>query len=132
MLKYSPFPIKLIIVMNIILMFFVNLDILSRILTIHRTAGEDGDDFFNSSLPFPSTSQVLRHYLIIFNKNISDLVGKRGRILGVFIFILNISFQNINYVFVKIVQCGTTISNSRTYRNSRVVYFWLNKKSRLR
>ena len=34
--------------------------------------------------------------------SISDVVGKRGRILGVVIFIFNISFKNVSYVFVKL------------------------------
>ena len=41
--------------------------------------------------------------------NFSDVVGKRGRILGVVIFIVNISFENVSYVFVEIVQWGATI-----------------------
>ena len=36
---------------------------LSRPFTIHRTAGEGGRHFFNSSLPLPSTSQTLRDQL---------------------------------------------------------------------
>ena len=35
---------------------------------------------------------------------ISDVVGKCGRISGVVILIFNISFQNVSYVIVKIVQ----------------------------
>ena len=34
---------------------------LSRPFTIHRTAGEGGGHFFNSSLPLPPASQTLRH-----------------------------------------------------------------------
>ena len=49
------------------------------------------------------------NYLVIFDGNISDIVGKRGRILGVIIFMSNISFKNVSYVFVKIVQLGATI-----------------------
>ena len=63
---------------------------------------------------------------------ISDVVGKRGRILGVVIFISNISFENVSYVFVEIVQRGATIRNNRTYRNSWLVDFWLTIKSRRR
>ena len=33
--------------------------------------------------------------LVIFSGNISDVVEKRGGILGVVIFISNISFQNV-------------------------------------
>ena len=33
-----------------------------------------------------------------------SVVGKRGRILGIFIFIFSLSFKNVSYVFVKIVQ----------------------------
>ena len=34
-----------------------------------------------------------RHYFVIFNGNISDVVGKRGRIFGVVIFIFNIALR---------------------------------------
>ena len=34
---------------------------LSRLLTNHRTAGEEGGDFFNCSLQLPNTSQTLIH-----------------------------------------------------------------------
>ena len=36
-------------------------DFLSRTLMNHRTAGEGGAHFINSSLPFPPASQTLRH-----------------------------------------------------------------------
>ena len=49
------------------------------------------------------------NYLFIFDGNISDIVGKHGRILVVIIFMFNISFKNVSYVFVKIVQLGATI-----------------------
>ena len=42
------------------------------------------------------------HHLVIFNRTISDTVGKPGRILSVVIFIFNIK-KNVNYVFVNIV-----------------------------
>ena len=51
----------------------------------------------------------LYHYLIIFHGNNSDADGKCGRILGVIIFMLNISLKNVSYVVVKIVQWGATI-----------------------
>ena len=35
--------------------------------------------------------------------NISDIAGKRHRVLDVVIFILTISFQNVSVTFVKIV-----------------------------
>ena len=41
--------------------FFFYLDFLSRPFTNHRTAGEGGGHFFNSSLPLPPASQTLRH-----------------------------------------------------------------------
>ena len=47
--------------------------------------------------------------MIIFNGNISDVVEKRGRILGVVIFIFNIGFKNVSYVFVKIIKWEATI-----------------------
>ena len=34
---------------------------LSRTFTNHRTSGEGGGHFFNSSLPLPSASQTIRH-----------------------------------------------------------------------
>ena len=40
---------------------FFYLDFLSRTFVNHRTAGERGGHFFNSSLPNPLTSQTLRH-----------------------------------------------------------------------
>ena len=46
-------------------------------------------------------------YLVIFNGDTSDIAGRGGRILDVFIFIFNISFKNISYVFVKIVRGAT-------------------------
>ena len=42
-------------------LFFFYLDFLSRPFTNHRTAGEWGGHFFNSSLPLPLASQTLRH-----------------------------------------------------------------------
>ena len=41
--------------------FFFYLGFLSRTSTNHRTAGEGGGYFFNSSLPLPPTSQTPRH-----------------------------------------------------------------------
>ena len=35
-------------------------------------------------------------------------VGKHGRILCVVIFIFNIIYKNVSYVFVKFIQWGTT------------------------
>ena len=43
------------------LFFFFCLGFLSQAFTNHRTAGEGGGNFFNSSLPLPPASQVLRH-----------------------------------------------------------------------
>ena len=40
--------------------FFFYLGFLSRPFTNHRTAGEGGGHFFNSSLPLPPASQTLR------------------------------------------------------------------------
>ena len=53
------------------------------------------------------------HYLVNFNGNISDVVGKRGRILGTVIFIFNIIL-----VFVNI----TLILTNDTYANSSFLY----------
>ena len=44
-----------------IFFFFFYLGFLSRTFTIHRTAGEGGGYFFNSSLPLRPASQTLRH-----------------------------------------------------------------------
>ena len=41
--------------------FFFYLGFLSRIFTIHGTAGEGGAYLFNSSLPLPHASKTLRH-----------------------------------------------------------------------
>ena len=41
--------------------FFFCLGFLSRPFTNHRTAGEGGGYFFNSSLPLPPALQTLRH-----------------------------------------------------------------------
>ena len=41
--------------------FFFYMGFLSRTFTNHRTAGEGGGHFINSSLPLPPTSQTLRH-----------------------------------------------------------------------
>ena len=43
------------------ILFFFHLGILSQPFTNHRTAGEEGGHFFNSSLPLPPTLQTLRH-----------------------------------------------------------------------
>ena len=37
------------------------LGILTQIFTLHKTAGEGRDYFFNSSLPLPHASQTLRY-----------------------------------------------------------------------
>ena len=42
--------------------FFFYLGFLSRTFIIHRTAGEGGGYLYNSSLPLPPASQILRHY----------------------------------------------------------------------
>ena len=44
-----------------LLIFFFYLGFLSRTFSNHRTAGEEGGHFFNSSLPLPPASQTLRH-----------------------------------------------------------------------
>ena len=51
--------------------------------------------------------EVMSNNTIIFNINISDVVGNHGRILGIVIF-FNISFKNVSYVFVKILQWDVT------------------------
>ena len=38
----------------------------------------------------------------IFNGNSSDVVGKQGKILGIVIFICDICFQNVSYVFLSL------------------------------
>ena len=41
--------------------FFFYLGFLTQPFTNHRTAGEGGGHFFNSSVPLPPTSKTLRH-----------------------------------------------------------------------
>ena len=41
--------------------FFFYLGFLSRTFSNHRTAGEGGGHFFDSSLPLPPASRTLRH-----------------------------------------------------------------------
>ena len=45
----------------LLLHFFFYLGFFSQTFTNHRTAGEGGGHFFNSSLPLPPASQTLRH-----------------------------------------------------------------------
>ena len=45
----------------IIIIIFFYLDFLLQPFTNHRTAGERGRTFFNSSLPLPPAPQTLRH-----------------------------------------------------------------------
>ena len=52
---------KLYILLHIYLFFC--LGFLSQTFTNHRTAGEGGEHFFNSSLLLPPASQTLRHQL---------------------------------------------------------------------
>ena len=47
--------------------------------------------------------QMTSSYFVIFNGDISDALGKGGRILDIVIFIFNISIQNVNYVFVMVI-----------------------------
>ena len=51
---------QMLILMRVFFFFFY-LGFLSRTFTIHRTAGEGGGYFFNSSLPLRPASQTLRH-----------------------------------------------------------------------
>ena len=46
---------------SLIQVFFSYLGFLSRIFMNHRTAGEGGGHFINSSLPLPATSKIIRH-----------------------------------------------------------------------
>ena len=48
--------------------FFFYLGFLSRTFTNHRTAGEGGGHFFNSSKLLPPASQTLRHYGLVLTK----------------------------------------------------------------
>ena len=45
---------------EVIIIFFY-LGFLPQPFTNHRTAGEGGGDFFNSSLPLPPASKTFRH-----------------------------------------------------------------------
>ena len=40
---------------------FLSIEVCLTTITNHRTAGEGGGHFFNSSLPIPPASQMLRH-----------------------------------------------------------------------
>ena len=53
--------------------FFFYLRLLSRTSTIHRTAGEGGGYFFNSSLTVPPTSQTLRHQLRDYCRELTSI-----------------------------------------------------------
>ena len=44
-----------------VVVVFFYLGFFSQLFTNHRTAGEEGGHFFNSSLPLPPVSQTLRH-----------------------------------------------------------------------
>ena len=70
------------------------------------------------------------HTLAISNDYNPDVVEKGDRILGVVIFIFNLRFQNINYVFVKTVQLGDTRWKNRAYRNPWLLHFGLIIESR--
>ena len=58
-----------------------------------------------------TSDDIIHLQYVIFNGNISNVVGKRGRILGVVIFIFNTSFRNFSSIFdctmYKIGQWGT-------------------------
>ena len=47
---------------NLFIYFIFYLSFLSQVFAIHRTVGEGGDYLFNSSLPLPPASQILRQY----------------------------------------------------------------------
>ena len=47
--------------------------------------------------------------MFVYKEVISDVAGKCGRILGVVIFIFDINFENVSYVFLEVVQPGATI-----------------------
>ena len=44
-----------------VVVVFFYLGFFSQLFMNHRTAGEEGGHFFNSSLPLPPVSQTLRH-----------------------------------------------------------------------
>ena len=52
---------------------------------------------------YKKVNQIISLSFATVSGNISDVVGKRGRILGIIISILNINFKNVSYVFVKFV-----------------------------
>ena len=52
--------------------------------------------------------------------------------LAWFFFIFSISFENISYVFLTLIQWWGTIWKNETYKNSWHVYFWLTIKFRRR
>ena len=110
-LRYSCFPNKLIIIINVIL------DYVERMS--YRSVRVEG-------------KSVKHHYLVICSGNISVLLRKGGRILGVVILIFHKSFQNVSYVFVATVQWGPSVWKNRTYGNSWLICFWLTITSRHR
>ena len=87
-LRYSCFPNKLIIIINVIL------DYVERMS--YRSVRVEG-------------KSVKHHYLVICSGNISVLLRKGGRVLGVVILIFHKSFQNGSYVFVATVQWGPSV-----------------------
>ena len=58
---YMYIYIYIYIYICIYMYFFFYLGFLSRPFTIHRTAREEGEHLFNSSLPLPPASQTFRH-----------------------------------------------------------------------
>ena len=68
-LRYSRFPSKVIMIINVILMF--NVSIIGMFAYNEKTSNDN----------------------IIINGNIFDVVEKHGRILGIVIFIFNITFK---------------------------------------
>ena len=70
--------------------FCFYLGFLSRTFTNHRSAGEGGGHFFNSSLPLPPTPQALRHQPANYCRQLTS-----APLMGVFVFTFlygNISF----------------------------------------
>ena len=59
--------------------FFFYLGFLSRTFTNHRTAGEGGGHFLNSSLPLSSASQTLRHYPGDYCRELTSKSNQRKR-----------------------------------------------------
>ena len=89
--------------------FFFYLGFLSWTFTNHRTAGEGGGHFFNSSLPLPPASQTLRHPGDFCREQDSFYYIKPRTItnVGFCLLITTSSPQNLNNTNIDLSDSGT-------------------------